>query len=203
MKQISLVSILLLLVVSCYAQSALVVPLSAADAAKVQRMHQEMLDAEQRWKDLQTEISNHYLVVDKTDPDASDERWYPDNGANGTSGVTGMFLKGASIGLTTNGNFVYPDECDPKYKAERKKWQDEQDKRTEEREAKSRRYRKGWTKGQNCYNCGVLDFEYSNDWKYIVPKPPETKPANNWTWGGGAFVTPASGGTSIGTPITN
>src|ERR1700674_6044430 len=95
-------AIVLLLVTFSFAQDAVVLQLKPEDAAMARSVHQQMLDAEKRWKDLQTEITNKYLIVDKTDPDASMEEWYPPE-----SGLT----SGITWGFDTLGT----DECDPKY----------------------------------------------------------------------------------------
>ena len=77
------------------------------------------------------------------------------------------------------------------------KYRAEQKRRDDEREAKSRRYRKGWTRDSNCYNCGVKDFEYSADWKYLIPKqaaPPPVQSISPWI---------LNGSTNIASPMTS
>lgn len=161
----------LILIVSCVAQSALVVPLKPEDVANISSLHQEMVDAEKRWADVQNEIKLRYIVVDKDDPEAGDATWYPPDNVS----------TGFSFGLTLG-----QDECDPRYKERREQLRAEQDKQRDEREAHAKRFRKGWGVS-NCIGCDAISFEYTTDFRFIVPKPPTPKP-NPY---GGQFVIPA------------
>lgn len=165
------------------AQSVPVVALKPQDVEKVRSTRQAMLDAEKAWTDLQTEITNRYLIVDKDDPDASNEKWYPLEQTSGSGTITWSTAGTTATILTTSQ--LSQDECDPKAVAERKQWKADEDKREQEREAKSRRYRRGWTLGgSNCIDCGTKEFEYSSDWKYILPKSPTpspVQPIQPWT----------------------
>lgn len=105
--------------------------------------------------------------MDKADPDASMEEWYPED--HSLSGTVTWLSAGSTLVMSGDAP-AWSDECDPKRKAALDKLRAEQEKRTQEREAKSRRYRKGWVKIQSCGGCGVKDFEYSADWKYLIPK---------------------------------
>jgi hypothetical protein len=101
--------------VQLFAQTALVVPLSPDDTARYKRVHQEMLDAIKRWNDIQSEVRDKYLILDKSDPDAGAEKVSP-----------------------------------------------------------AKRVRKGWESGTIYLNGDpMLDFEFTRDFKFIVPKPPD------------------------------
>lgn len=167
----------------CFAQSALVVPLKPEDAAKVQRLHQQVLDAEKAWTDAQKQIKERYLIVEKGDPDASDDHWYPP--AKMPDGTFSTTYIGSGSFITTTGLSYLSSEnaCDPKKVAEHQAWEAEQKKLEQAREANSRRWRKGWYPNHNCSGCDPLPFEYSEDFKYLVPKPtPAEKPLLNSQW---------------------
>jgi hypothetical protein len=109
--------------VQLFAQTALVVPLSPDDTARYKRVHQEMLDAIKRWNDIESEVRDKYLILDKSDPDVGEETVSP-----------------------------------------------------------AKRIRKGWESGTIYLNGDpVLDFEFTRDFKFIVPSIPPPPVKNNVT----------------------
>jgi hypothetical protein len=92
------------------AQSVPVVALKPQDVEKVRSTRQAMLDAEKAWTDLQTEITNRYLIVDKDDPDASNEKWYPLEQTSGSGTITWSTAGTTATILTTSQ--LSQDECD-------------------------------------------------------------------------------------------
>ena len=162
--------------VMCAAQSMPVVPLSSADVAQVEATHQAMIEAEQAWEKLQKTIKEKYLIVDKDSPDASETKWYEDS----------LLILSAGSTLTYAPEY---DTCDPQAKKEREKYAAEREKARTEREGKARRIRKGWVAVENCIGCGPKNFEYSSDWKYLVPAPELPKPQSL----PGLYLTPSNG----------
>jgi len=177
-----LIVMLFALSVAGVGQSALVVQLSPQDASRAKATHQAMLDAEKKWNDMQSEISQKYLIVDKDDPNASDQRWYTaeDVFFSGTASTATW----STLSVDANGYLVSGRPCETE--AEKKaradaqaKAEQEAKKREAEREAKSRRWRKNWYQ---------KSFEFSDDFKFIVPKHEEAKPYLP-SWINGATLT--------------
>ena len=168
--------VLAVLTTMAFSQSALVVPVSSADASQLKKLHQQMEDAEKAWRDIQEAMRDKYLVVDKSDPDASDDRWYPPEKTK--NGWTISYVSSGSF-ITSNGTpyLSNEDRCDPKKVAEHEAWEKEQKQRFDEREAKSRRWRKGWYPQHDCEGCSSLPFEFSGDFKFMVPVKVEPPPA--------------------------
>lgn len=196
MKAISILCCFLMCSLAVIAQSVPVVELSSADAARVKRVHQEMLDAEQAWNALQADISDRYLIVDKNDPAASDVKWHP-------RGITTTirFMTGTSNILAWSSDPTPTCKTAEEKKQERareKQEQAEEEKARDELEAKSRRVRKGWEQ-KNCGNCEPLPFDYSDDYRFLVKRPPAPAPAGSIQFGptypiGGTWLNPLGSG---------
>jgi hypothetical protein len=156
MKQLLVYFVLTMASVQLFAQTALVVPLSPDDTARYKRVHQEMLDAIKRWNDIESEVRDKYLILDKSDPDAGAERVYQDDSLNITSESPVWFAS---------------DTCGSGCK----KYQ-------QERESLAKRVRKGWERSQIYVGEGhTLDFEFTRDFKFIVPSSPPPPVKNNVT----------------------
>jgi len=157
-----------------------IVRLEPGDAVRVERAEKAVRQAQQAWEDLQKEISLKYLVVDKNDPDAGTREWYPpDAPGSGTRILTtwgsgSITLSNEEQRCMTADEKKAAEQEHAKYEAEQKRLQDE-------REAVSRRIRKGWVDG----NGDVSAFEYSDDFHYIAAKK---TPAP--TYGGGNLIVP-------------
>jgi hypothetical protein len=179
-----LFAILLFFATLTSAQSIPVVPLSSTDVAKIKQVHQAMLDAERAWADLQKEIERKYLIVDKGDPEAGEGKWYPEDKTGGT--LTWTSSSGGIIAaFSAESNCETPEQ--KKARAAREaQAQKDRERFEQELERKSRRIRRGWEQCPNCVGSGtVRAFDYSQDWKYLVPKPevtPESNSHQGWSW---------------------
>lgn len=191
-KMVFLILSIALICSGSWAQTTPVVMLSSGDAARVKRVHQEMLDAEQAWNALQTDISDRYLVVDKKDAAASEVKWYP-RGTTFTgisSPAMGFYTGTAMVGGDTQAACETPEE-----KRKDLERQFQQEAQQAELEAWSRRVRKGW-EVKNCGNCEPVPFDYSDDYRFLVKKPPANDPPGTIrfspTYPLGGWVSPAS-----------
>jgi len=159
------------------AQTAKVVQLKPSDAAKAKQVYKAMMDAENAWSDLQKEISNKYLIVDKNDPDAGNHRWYPPEDSDIPLGSVATGTTQHVITWNTNSVCETPEEK----KAREAALQAEEQRRKdveEKREARSKRYRRGWDV-EGCYDCEPIEFEFSEGFNFIVPKAPKVEPPHN------------------------
>lgn len=163
----------------CSAQTApTVVALSAEDADTVKSVHDELATAQQHWENIQKQIGEKYLLVSKDSPDASDKKWYP------TSGSWGIYIASGNI-VYSNGATHCETEEEKTARLAREAEAKEANERAEaERESKSKRIHKGFD--------SESDFEFSDDWKFILKKlvPPSdilmnhptfVPTANQWT----------------------
>lgn len=189
---------ILILSVCAIAQSVPVVALSSSDAARVKRIHQDMLDAEKQWQNLQTDIQRRYLIVNKNDPSASDVKWYEDENPFGIT--SGTFI--TTVGTMYGGGVPQCETAKEveERKAREVKAEEDHHRLQEERDVKARRVRKGW-ESRNCTSC-LPAFDYSDDFRFLVRKPdPVVVPQNDRF-----FVNPAtwtsSGSTVIDSPLT-
>lgn len=148
------------------AAQTVVVPLSSEDAVFVERIHNQLIQAQKAWEDLQKLMGRRYLVVEKDSPDAGDHSWYPEDDTENflTNGT--QFTGTLSI---DNGCPRSPEEQAAHEKAFNEAAEKER-KREAEREARSKRIHKGFD--------GTDSFIFSDDWKYLLPKPPEARPYN-------------------------
>jgi len=145
------------------AQGTPVVPLSPQDVARVKTVHQAMLDAEKKWKDLQGEIGKKYLTVPKGDPNASPTRF-----EDPPVGVNTFTVSGYSVTL---GGDVTDDQCNSQARAKRKAEEERERKAEAARDAMLPRVRKGFADSYGSLSDVSDLFIYSADWKYLLPKP--------------------------------
>lgn len=183
---IKLLLTLLVLTTSLCAQQSqgpVVVPVSADDITEIRKTHDALVTAQKKWDDLQQTIGKKYLVVPKNSPDASDEEWWDDDttaqitgGTGGTGGTTGITSVSRILSNDGNGWVTIGPSCETaeertvriiresNEKAAQAKEVAEQQKLANEREAKSKRVRKGFDSPD--------DFIFSDDYKYLLKKPP-------------------------------
>lgn len=177
--------------IASFAQTV-VVPLSPEDAARVKSVKEQVDAVNKLWENLQKEIGKKYLVVEKDSPDASDHSWYEDSSVFSPNSITwassGSFLVMDGSGHIKSSD---SDECRTpeeiaKNKALHAKAEAEQKKAEEEQYARAKRIHKGFDNEH--------DFIFSDDWKYLLPKPPTTSPYNSNQW----YITPTGPATPGG-----
>jgi hypothetical protein len=143
--------ICLLMCVGLSAQTAKVVQLSGADAAKVRATHEALDKAQKAWDAVQQQIRDEYV---------SSFVWVPDEGPGGIT------VRGATAGsvlyYSENGGFMasHPAcdaECLKRAEAERARVA-----KLPKKKEYTVKYE--WRGG----------FEFSEDFRFIVPKPPTT-----------------------------
>lgn len=149
----------------CSAETApTVVALSSEDAATVKSVRDELLAAQQHWENVQKQIGLKYLVVAKDSADASDKKWY----AEGLTFFRNWYTTGQNI-ISGDLRCETPEEKTARLSMEAKIKTD-QENAMAEREANSKRIHKGFD--------SESDFEFSDDWKFLVKKH-YTPPADN------------------------
>lgn len=133
---------MLLLTASLSAQTAKVIELSSADAAKAKSLHEAVLAAQKAEQDFRKVVEDNYLMESK-----------PGSGTYSTFGWVGS---GGITLCSANGSLAPCSEPTAEEKAEQAKahaaWVEA------EKRAHHLERRAGW-----------FDFEYSEDFKFIVP----------------------------------
>ena len=161
------------------AQTAKVIPLSAADSAERKTLEDQRAAIELKIKSLDARIQKQYTTVLEGDKDSSGSYF-------GESLTTGVFgFSGITWGC------VRTLSTDP---AQEKAYQD-CEQRQQSETAKNppppqHMYRIGWTNG----------FEYTEDFKYIVPR---STPSGNGNYGNGNCCTWTYGGLYNGMGCNN
>jgi hypothetical protein len=150
-------AICLLALTTLLSAQAVVVPLSPSDATQIAFVHAQLVEAQKNWDTLQKAIGKKYLVVGKDDPNAGDRRWYDEVITSGTITTDALFISGDYTCKT-------PEETAAD-KAKYKVWAEAERLREAEREARSKRIRKGFDNER--------DFIFSDDWRYLLQKPLE------------------------------
>lgn len=169
---------ILALTIASFAQTV-VVPLSPEDAARVKSVKEQVDAVNKLWETLQKEIGKKYLVVEKDSRDASDHRYYDE------ITFSGAVTFGNYNVLSMDEHCLTPEE---KTKRDQEYVADEERQRQHEaeREARSKRIHKGFN--------SETDFIFSDDWRYLLPKPPTTSPYNSNQW----YITPTGTATPGG-----
>jgi len=173
-----------------YGQEAYVVQLSPEDASHAKQVYERMIAAQKDWAAVQKQISEKYLTVEPKDPEASQQHYTPatewsliSNPSSATTfnGMTGEKAVQCADGRAPTDGFCFSEQDLAKYRIKKKE--------ADEQIGKERRIRKGWNEEgiENMNNPPRFDF--THDFKFIVPAKPEPAPANPC---GGAWITPAS-----------
>jgi hypothetical protein len=164
MKKLIIVGLIAILGLAALAQQARVISLSPEDASDVKQAWKQLQDAQRHWDFVQKKVRYHYLTVPYGSPEATSSIITDDFYENGTgigyAIATSCFY---NIGGTDNRE----SESCKKERAER-----------EEQAKKARYLRSGWGDG----------FEFTDDFKYIVPKAPPLRP-QQWN---GIMLNPAT-----------
>lgn len=171
---------ILTLTITSFAQTV-VVPLSPEDAAHVKSVKEQVDAVNKLWETLQKEIGKKYLVVEKDSPDAGDRRWHPEDDKDNFFTFSGI----AGVITIDNGCLRSPEEQAAHEKAFNEATENKK-KLEATREAKSKRIHKGFG--------SETDFIFSDDWRYLLPKPPTTSPYNSNQW----YITPTGTATPGG-----
>jgi hypothetical protein len=152
--KLALIAMVMLYGISVGAQTANVIELDVVDSIRAERVWTELQKAQADWNDLQKSFGERYTLVKHGDPDA---------GATSTTiGPPVAWAIGGVTGTTTLcGSVIGQPDC-PKETREQIEKRDKEQREWED--AHLRYYRKGFESG----------FEFSKDFKYIVPKPQET-----------------------------
>jgi len=151
-----------------FGQEAYVVSLKPDDAMKAKATYDKLQQAQKDWADTQKHIALKYLIVEPTDPEASDKHYVgeTDTGINISSSGT---LSSGNLALryitTIGGNQSEPTK-------EEIAQETKEEKAYIERFNREKRQRKGFD--GNCSNC-LPKFEFTHDFKFIVPSKPEVK----------------------------
>ncbi|HVN80707.1 MAG TPA: hypothetical protein VMW38_17075 [Terriglobia bacterium] len=171
----------LLMAVSVRCQDAPVVQLSGEDATSAKIVWQQLQRAEKAWDTKQKRIAVKYLTVPAGDPEAGSTIWEGETaisfsaltygeGAVTLDGCWAYDTKGGAYVTDCNTGKAIKPTPDQLAAAEKEK------KDAAERAAKARRKRIGFD--DNCSSC-TPRFDFSRDFKFIVPPKPEPAPSNS------------------------
>jgi hypothetical protein len=159
--KLAFLAVLVFLALPLAAQTAKVIQLSPADATARKALEEQRAAIEQKIKELDAQIQHRYTTVLQGDKDASGS--YADIGLLNTTGIT--YACFATISNDPAVLKAYQD-CERSLEAERAK----------NPPPPQRMYRIGWASG----------FEYTEDFKFIVPVLPKTSGdvlhGCNWTY---------------------
>jgi len=169
--------------VAAFGQGAHVVELSAPDATSAKIAYESLQRAQKSWEAEQKRIARKYLVVAPGDPDASDDHFTDENLNTGI--VTGgTFFGVAGGGGCLNAVTGYGTPCSDQHKPTKEETAQQEihdkqqaaiERARAEAYAREARKRRGF---ESCCENTLPGFEFSHDFKFIVPAaPPE--PAKN------------------------
>ena len=151
-------AIAVLLTAPCYAQSAKVLAVEPSDAERANVLYERMKQAERDWEDFQQATKEKYLTVPYDSPERGNI-WYespPPEGGATTGGLLYWSGSGTVSGCSIiSDNPPSKDYCNKQEKERAAAW---------EKEKKTKRWKRaGWED---------FEFEWSKDFKFIVPKTP-------------------------------
>jgi hypothetical protein len=142
--------IVLLIAAPCFGQEAKVLQVEPADATKAQELYEKMQQAEKDWKDYVEATKEKYLTVPYDSPERGNQTYErPSNTTTALFSGSGCILWGTMAG-------------------ESNKCEQERESRMKQREKEDKLkpwHRAGWES---------MEFEFSKDFKFIVPKPRDT-----------------------------
>jgi len=155
-----------------YAQEAYVVQLSPADSIHSKVAFDRLQQAKKDWQAEEERISLKYLIVDPKDPEASSDHY--SGQVISVLGITSARLITSGACLDSSGLAV---DCRngkplPGPTKEEMARIDKEEKDRIARYDREKRQRRGFD--NNCSNC-LPKFEFSRDFKFIVPPKPEVK----------------------------
>jgi hypothetical protein len=162
MKKVIVGALIAVFGLAALAQQARVMSLSSDDASDVKKAWEQLQDAQRHWDFVQKKVRYHYLTVPYGSPEATSSVVTDDFYENGM----GIGFTVATCFYTIGGDSRESEAC-KKERAER-----------EELAKKLRYLRQGWSDG----------FEFTDDFKYIVPKAPAPLP-KQWN---GIMLNPAT-----------
>lgn len=154
MKRMIVVTLLLAVAIEVESQEAKVIALDPVDSHVANEAWDNLQQAQKTWTDVQKLMTEKYLRVGYRDKEAGGEIY---------EGLTGSasFISSGNTVIWSSGSGI------PRTKAQVDK--DERD--YQERIRKAKYYRRGWEDG----------FQFTSDFRYIVPKAAET-PKQNSLW---------------------
>jgi hypothetical protein len=176
-----LIITLLLLAASAFGQNAVVVPTIEQDAANLRRLSKEVQSAQKALDEAKREIEEKYLLTEEVDLSSGHQAHRKGEDGSGISWASSGSFSIVTNSTWTEGALACPTaEQIAKREAARKKQQ-----------ADAAAYEKAhpwlyWRKGFD----GNRSYEFSEDYRFIVPKPPAPpsdsfwiKPATTqWQW---------------------
>jgi hypothetical protein len=155
-------AILTLLFCLCgYGQEAYVVQLSPVDATQARQTWDALQTAQKNWEATQNGIALKYLIVDPKDPDASEQPYTPIGALLTTGSAMGCIIISSEGSLDCSNQKTELD----KEGVERKK-----------EYAREKRQRRGF---QSDIENKLPSFEFSHDFRYIVPAKAAAKSATS------------------------
>jgi len=141
----------LLIVAGLGAQEAKVLPLKSDDSFEAKEAWYKLQDAQKEWDAVQSKVKEKYLLVPYGDKEAGNEILEP-------CSISNPCLSSSTNVFTLTGRTHQLSAVEEEAKAKR----EEQYRKEAEENRKTAHYqRKGWENG----------FQFSSDFKYIVPKP--------------------------------
>jgi len=141
-------------------QEAYVVQLSVPDATQARETWDQLQTAKKNWEAVQKAMALKYLVVDPSDPEASDKH-YVGEGLTGTAN-SGTLTTYLSLGSIVNL---------PLSAQEAARLAKEEDKRVEQWK-REKRQRRGF---ESCCENTLPQFQFTRDFRFIVPEKVEVK----------------------------
>jgi hypothetical protein len=157
-----------------FGQEARVIEIKPEDSAELKQKWEALQVAQNAWDQIHVRITNSYTVVKEGDKDAGGQVFFQ----NISGGQMGAYW------TTDSCHVLWVDSAHPRPQEDVKRCEDIQ-RKAEKNRAPMLFYRRGWERG----------FQFTPDFRYIVPKPEVTPQPNNqfWQFGTTSVIAPATG----------
>jgi len=152
-------------------QEAYVIQLSPQDAAHAQATWERLQTAQRDWEAEQKVVSLKYLIVDSKDPEASDSHFLEESltftGHSATAVTSGtIYPPFRNVWILRDGQTEIGEKADQELR---------QAEERAKRYAREKRVRRGFSSDTTATPEFPPKFQFSHDFKYLVPPKPEQK----------------------------